>query len=266
MLFEAQLIDPNFTALHLTRIIAHTNHQGLHLAKRRIAHEGHLIARVIAVISHVRLRERCQSLRFGTVALLLECRKDAKRHIQHIVFRPYRLAIFQTATAILTFRSQLQRYLIFIIVVLVVATQTNKHRKLIVTQIRNVLRQSIGMSKHLDALVLAQVERRVLIDCLCLPRTQILDGQAQCLLIRLDQLRLGWVLLTLYAWRQDVVDRGFLRIFLNADRTCLQCSTSSGTQRLVVGTPCTTHQVKRTKTQDDWLLEVGQEHTHETDA
>ena len=46
------------------------------------------------------------------------------------------------------------------------------------------------MGKHLDALVLSQVEGGVLVNRLSLTGTQILDHKAQRLLILLHQLRL----------------------------------------------------------------------------
>ena len=122
------------------------------------------------------------------------------------------------------------------------------------------------MGEHLDALVLAQVDGGVLVDCLCLSTAQILHHQAQCLLIRLHELWLGWVLLTGNARWQHVVDWCLLSIFLQAYRTSLQGTARCSAQLLVVGTPLATYEVEGSETQHDRLLETRQEHTHEADA
>ncbi len=62
--------------------------------------------------------------------------------------------------------------------------------ELVVSQVGGVLSQCIGMGKHLDALVLSQVEGGVLVNRLSLARTQVVDHKAQRLLILLHQLRL----------------------------------------------------------------------------
>ena len=50
MFLEAEFVYPDFTTLDIARIIAHTNHHGLHLAKARITHNGQLIVRVLAIV------------------------------------------------------------------------------------------------------------------------------------------------------------------------------------------------------------------------
>ena len=219
-----------------------------------------------AVVGGIRLRVGSHTHRLRLVALLLEGGEDGERHVEHVVLRPYRLAVFERTAIVLAFRCQLERYLILIVVVLVVATQADEHSQLVVLQLGGVLCQGIGMGKHLYALVLAQVEGGVLIHCLRLARIHVLYHETQSLLVVLHELCLRWVLTTSDAWRQDVVDWLLLGILLDTHGTRLQGSAIGSAERLVVGTPGATHEVERTEAHDDRLLEVGEEHAHEADA
>ena len=122
------------------------------------------------------------------------------------------------------------------------------------------------MGKHLDALILTQVEGGILVNRLGLTGTQILDHKAQRLFILLHQLRLRRVLSTTDARRKHIVDRSFLGIFLDAHRTCFQRTTIGSTERLVVSTPGATYQIQSSETHHDRFLKIGKEHTHKADA
>ena len=206
-------------------------------------------------------------MRLSLITLLLEIGKDAESHIKHILLRPNQPAVGRHITVVIAARSRKgERNLIFIIVILIVATQTDEDRQLPILQVGGILLQGIGMGKHLDTLILTEVESSILVYRLCLPTGQVLDNQAQSLLVGFNQLWLARILLTADAWRQDVIDRSLLGIFLKIHGTSLQGSTRSCTQLLIISTPFTTYQVERTKAQNDRLLETSKEHTHETDA
>ena len=123
------------------------------------------------------------------------------------------------------------------------------------------------MDIHLQMTIAAQIERGITIDGLRLALAQILHHHTECLLVGFGQLWLTGVCDTLDARRQYIVDRTTVVVLLDIDRTHLQRTAirASG-QRLLIDTPLTTYQVERTKAQHDRFLELGQEHTHKTDA
>ena len=122
------------------------------------------------------------------------------------------------------------------------------------------------MGKHLDALILAQIKGRILVNRLRLACAHILDHQTQRLLVRLNQLRLTRILFALDTRRQDIVDRCLLAVLFQTHAACVEGSATGCTKRLVIGTPLAHHEVEGTETQHDRFLETGEEHTHEADA
>ena len=201
------------------------------------------------------------------ITLLLEIGKDAESHIKHILFRPNQFTVGRHITVVIAARSRKgERNLIFIIVILIVATQTDEDCQLPILQICGILLQGIGMGKHLDTLILTEVEGSILVYRLSLSTGQVPDNKTQSLLVGFNQLWLARILFTADAWRQYVIDRSLLSIFLQIHGTSLQGSTRSCTQLLIISTPFATYQIERTKAQNDRLLETSKEHTHKADA
>ena len=123
----------------------------------------------------------------------------------------------------------------------------------------------VGMNEHLHVAITTQVECRVTIDGFRLAFAQILHHHTQCLFVGLRQLWLTGVCHTVDARRQDIVNRTLVVVLLDIDSTHLQGSgVCTIGQRLLIDTPLTTYQVKRTKTQHDRLLKLGEEHSHKT--
>ena len=201
------------------------------------------------------------------ITLLLEIGKDAESHIKHILLRPDQLTVGRHITIVIAAWSREGEWnLIFIIVILIVTTQTDKDSQFSILQVCCILFQGIGMGKHLNTLILTKIESRILVYSLCFSTGQVLDNKAQSLFVGFHQLWLTRILFTTDARRQYVVDRSLLGIFLKIHGTSLQGTTRCSTQLLIISTPFTTYQVERSKAQDDRLLETGKEHTHETDA
>ena len=50
VVLQSQFVGPNFHTLHVARIVAHTNHDGSHLAERRITHHADTIGGLLRVI------------------------------------------------------------------------------------------------------------------------------------------------------------------------------------------------------------------------
>ena len=111
------------------------------------------------------------------------------------------------------------------------------------------------MNEHLHALVLPQVDSRILVDAFRLLVAEVRDGHLHCLLVGLDKLRLRGVLLTRYSRRKHVVDRLLVAVFLDAYGTdnhlpgvvCRVCKV------LLVGAPLTAHKVEVSETEHYWL-------------
>ena len=158
---------------------------------------------------------------------------------------------------------------ILVVVVLVVAAQTDEDSQLVVFQLGAVGHEVVGVDKHLQPLVLAKVDVDVLIDGLRLVLAQILHHQAKGLLVVLGELWLVGVGHTRDARRQHVGHGLALGVLLDVDGAHLQgarLGAGAGLQVLLVLAPCAAHQVERAETQHDVLFESGQEHTHEADG
>ena len=85
---------------------------------------------------------------------------------------------------------QRERYLVFVVVVLIVATQADEQCQLVVTQIGEVGLQVVGVDEHLQVLVEAHVDEGLLIHGLRLVLLQVVDNHLQGLLIALHELGL----------------------------------------------------------------------------
>ena len=165
-------------------------------------------------------------------------------------------------------RSQHERYLVFVVVVLVVATQTDEHRQLTILQIGGIGYQVVGMHKHLHSLVLAQVNDALLIHCLRLVLLQVVDDHLKSLFVALHQLGLRGVGNSTDTWRQHIVHWFLVAVFLDVHCTHVY-GTPLGTTRfetVLVEAPLATYQVKTAEAEHDGFLEARHEQSHETDA
>ena len=125
------------------------------------------------------------------------------------------------------------------------------------------------MHEHLQALVLPQVVVEVLIDGLRLALTEVVNGEAERLLVVLDELWLVRVGSTTDTRRQRVGHGLAVGVLLNVDGTHLHRSrlgTGSRLQALPILPPLAAHQVEAAEAEHDGVLETGHEHTHEADA
>ena len=139
---KSHFIDPHLSALLTTGQISYTNNHGLYLSERRISENGNLILRIVIVISGKFHVVRCSSLSLSHVTSLLQGSKQSKTNIEHILFRPYFLTVGEGISAVFrAFRrwSELQWYLILIVIALIVGTKTNEKRKLIVLEISDIM-------------------------------------------------------------------------------------------------------------------------------
>ena len=139
---------------------------------------------------------------------------------------------------------------------------------MIVLQVGDVLLVGIGMHKHLQALVLAQVERRILINALRLARGELVDIDIKGLLVVLYELGVVGILSASDTWWQHIVDRLLIAVLLDIDRSRRHrtCLCSAIVEVLLIDAPRATYEVEAAETQDDGMLEACEEHTHEADA
>ncbi len=269
-LLQAQLVAPHLHALHRTAIVPDAYHNGLHLAQRRVAHDGDAVAGPFLVVVGEELCHAYQSQALLRIARLLQAGKDVQVDVYHVLLRPYGSASGSALGVVEAFGSQLHRHFILVEVALVVGTQSQEDARLAVGYIRNVLGQGIGVEEHLQVLVLAHIVGAVLIDGAGVAGTQIAHYHGHCLLVVLHQLCLVGVGYSAYAGRQHVVDGLLVVVLLDIDGADLQGAARSRclahVELLLVGAPVAVHKVQGGQPEDDILLETSHEHAHEADA
>ncbi len=266
---ESQLVHPYLTRLHITRDITHTDHHHLHLAQRRVSQHTHLVGRTVGIIFAIDLVERSGTRRLSQVTGFLQIGEDIEIHVEHIHRRPHHLAVgcgvFAVVAAV---GSQLQRYQVLVVVVLVVATHSDEHRQLMILQVGGIGHQMVGVHEHLHVLILAEVEGRVAIDGLRLTLLQVLHHHVERLFVALHKLWLRGVGDTTDTRWQHVVHGQLVVALLDVHGADLEHATfrCRGIETLFVDAPLATDEVQGTEAQHDRLLESRHEHTHEADT
>ena len=126
----------------------------------------------------------------GLVAGLLQSGEDAEVDVEHVLLRPHGTAVIQVVLVIVVaVGRELQGYHVLVVVVAVVAAQTDEDGQLVVAQ-RVVVDEVVGMDEHLQVLVLSHVEGGVAVDRLRLAVRQVVHHHAQRLLVGLGELGL----------------------------------------------------------------------------
>ena len=188
---QSQLVDPNLSRLYLVGDVTHTYHHHLHLAQCRVTHHAHCVGRNIRIGRGEELRIRGDARGLGLIAGFFHTGKDVEVDIQHVGFRPHHLPVCSGVFAVVTtVRRQFQRDHIFVVVVLIVTTQTDEDSQLSVFQTSGIGNKVVGMYKHLHVFVLAEVHVHVTIDGLRLLLLQILHYHVQGLFVVLHELGL----------------------------------------------------------------------------
>ena len=269
-LLQAQLVGPHLDALHRAAVVAHTDHNGLHLAQGGVAHDADAVAGVGVVVAGEELVEAGRAEAFLLVAFLLEVGEHVHVDVYHVLRGPYFAAGRGRHAVVVAFGGNAKGNFVFVEVALVVAAQAQEYAGLAVLQVGDVVHQRIGVDVELEVLVLAHVVVAVLVDSLGIARRQVFDHQGQGLLVLLHQLALSGVGVALDAWGQDVVDRLLAAVLLDADGADGHGGTLgrgfAGVEGLLVAAPVTVHQVEGGQANDDGLLAVGEEHADEADA
>ena len=266
---QAQLVHPNLTALLLSTEVAHADNHRLHLAQRGISHDADLVLRTVLVVHREDAIVGRRSLRLRHVALFLDLREELERDVEHVLLGPHGSAVGnRIAVVVVAGSGELQRNLVFVVVALVVASQTDEDSELVVGEVGGVLLECVGMYEHLDAFVLAHVDGRVLIDGFSLTIRQVRDHHIERLLVALDELRLGGVGIATYSGRQHIVHGKLVVVLLDVDGADRETSRlrSRVVDVLLVDAPLAIHQLERSESEHDGMLEAREEHAHEADG
>ena len=118
---QTEFVEPYLATLLVAREIAHTDDDGLHLAQRRVAHHRHLVVGMAAVVGRIGARVGGLPVGAGLVALTLQGGEGFQRNVEHILLGPHKLAVGGAVLVVVALgRSEFQRNLILIVVVLVV--------------------------------------------------------------------------------------------------------------------------------------------------
>ena len=243
---QAQFVDPYLARLETSGNISYTNHHRLHFAQRRVAENGDAVVGIVGVVVAEFGRVTGSTARTSPVTGLLQIGQFREVDIEHILLRPYGTTVVEVVFVIVVaVGRQLQRDEIFVVVVAVVAAETDEYCQLVILQRGFVVDEVVGVNEHLDMLIAAQVERRVTVDGFRLVLRQVLDHQTQRLLVGFGQLGLRGVGDARDARRQYVVDGLAVVVLLDIDRADLQLTAVAGaSQLLVVQTPLATHEVQ----------------------
>ena len=256
-------------------VVAHTDHDGGYLFQRRVSEHGDLVLRLVVgvVIDDVwdSVAYALVACAFGLVPGGLGVREHLERKIEHVLLWPYRFTVGGGVVVIQPRCGQMQRDLIFIVVIAQVGTETDEAGEVAVLQFGINALQFLGMDEHLQVLVLPHVVARVLVHRPCVMRTEVRYAEDHRLLVLGDKLRLTGVGLTAYTRRQHIVDRRAGAVFLYVDGLHIDgCAgvdcRSDRCQVACVHTPVATDEVQRGETQVGLFLETGEVHTHEADG
>ena len=248
-LAQTELVHPHLTRLGSVGYVSHSDDHRLHLAERGISHHRYLVVGLVAVVFRIGMHIGGLSGCLLLVALLLDGGQLVEGYVEHVLLGPHcHPSLVRVAVVILG--SQFQRYLVFIVVALVVASESHEDGQLVVLQVRGVLLHGVGMHKHLQTLVLAQVEVGVLIHRLCLALCQLLDDESERLLVVLHELRLRGVGHTAYSRRQHIVHGLLVGVLLDVDICCFEFAGGCGGgvgEVLLVCAPFSSHEVETTE-------------------
>ena len=121
-------------------VVAHTDHDGGYLFECRVTEHGDLVLRLVVgvIIDDVRdgVAHAFISGPFGFVTGYLRVRECAEREVEHVFCRPDGLAVNGGVVVIHARCCQVQRYLVFVVVVPQVGTETDETAQVSVFQFR----------------------------------------------------------------------------------------------------------------------------------
>ena len=269
---DSELIGPDNTILGRASVIAHTNHDDAHIAQRWITLDGDSVIGVVGIllseaysVAHIRVASH-----LGRITGLLDCRQQVKVDVEHVVLGPHLVSVAGAVGVIASVWREVQRNLVFIVIVLDIRAQSQECRHIAIGQVSGVVDCSLGMQEHLQSLIDAQVITGVAVDATCITRLQSIDSNLHRLLIELCDLRVSRIDDTCHTRRQDVVHRLARGILLDVDGVDIDIAHSrciaTHIEVVIVVAPLTSHELKCSKTQVSCLFESRHEHAHEANG
>ena len=120
---QTKLVGPHLNALHGAPVVANTDHDGLHLAERRITHHADAVAGMVAVEVAELLVVAGGAEALLVVAVLLHCRELVEVDVDHVLLWPHCTTVagvVGVVARINLFGRQCQRHFVFVVVALVV--------------------------------------------------------------------------------------------------------------------------------------------------
>ena len=267
---QTHLVGPHLYALDGASVVADTDHDGLHLSQRGVAHDGDLVAGPVAVELAELLIVAGVAEALLAVAVALELSELLEFDVDHVLCGPDDAAVRGVVLVVAPFGCQLQGYFVLVEVRLVVRAHAQEHAGLAVAQVGDVVGQGIGVDVELQVLVLPHVVVAVLEDGACVAGREVLGDEGQRLLVLLHELCLVGVRDACDSRRQDVVDGQFLVVLLDVDGSHLEACADGWclpvVERLFVAAPVGLHEVECGKSEDDGFLESCEVDAYEPDA
>ena len=130
---QSQFVHPYLTRLHLAGDVSHTDHHHLNLTQCGVTHHTHLVGGTVWVGGRIESCIGGGSRRLCDISGFLDSRKNVEIDKEHVRLRPHHLPVGRGIFAIIAaVGRQLQGNLIFVVVVLVITTQTDEHGELAV--------------------------------------------------------------------------------------------------------------------------------------
>ena len=160
--------------------VTHTDHNRADILQCRVTEHGNLVLWFVVrfIVQHVwnSVAHSFVSCAFGFVTRQFGGSKGLEFEIEHILCRPNGNTINSRIIVIHTRWSQMQRNLIFVIVIAKVTTQTDETGQVSVFQVRVHRLQFLRMNEHLQILILTHVITGVLVHCSRVMRTEVHDA------------------------------------------------------------------------------------------
>ena len=158
---HAKLIYPDLSTDFTAGVVAHANHDILHVLQCRITHHGNTVSLLtfLLVVHHVwdGVAHARSALTLSFVASGLGIGEEREREIKVIGFRPNEEPVLLGVVVVNALGRDGEGYLVLVIILRHVRAQTDEATEFAVLQIGVNSAKHLSMHKHLQVLVLAHV-------------------------------------------------------------------------------------------------------------
>ena len=268
----AQFVNPHCSVACNARFVAHTDENHPHIAERRVTYHAHLVGGVLGVVSRIHRVEGDGGAigTLGGVALKFDIGKHACGAVEHIGFGPHYILVGGAVGVVFPRGCNREGDFILVVVLLDVATEANKHRKVAVFEGTFLVDERFNVGKHLQALVEAQVELGVAIHSAGVAGFEVAHLERERLLVELGGLSLPGIDDSGYSRRKHIVDRLCAVVLLDIHRTDVERafsrSVGAAVEVVLICAPFAPHEFEGGKAQVGCLFEAGHEHAHKADG